>query len=307
MTESELKDFLSYFNSLRSSFEDELPRLIQSTSLAQAPEPLQEAVHYSLFSGGKRIRACILLELSNLKKVRRPQALCTAAALECLHTYSLVHDDLPAMDNDDLRRGKPSSHKKYNEATAILVGDALHSLSFELLSKPEPPSTVINYFSEFAGSSGMVGGQFLDLNFNLNINQDTYTLAKKINEINFYKTGKLFQLSVGLPIQIAATHMANDPEDYNKLDLYHDWGKNLGLLFQLVDDLEDACTLEGEAEILNNTKPSSLNILHCMEKQEVLKEISILKNELKKTASDLFKNSLFLQKLPDYILRKSNI
>ena len=287
-----MTDFLSHFDSIRSYFEGKFKEIIQNTSLSKAPKSFQEAVYYSLFSGGKKIRACILLEVSKLKNINLVKAMYMAASIECLHAYSLVHDDLPAMDNDDFRRGKPSSHKKYNEATAILVGDALHTLSFELLAKAEVNSHIINYFSEFVGSSGMVGGQFLDLH------QNKTKLTKKIlTEINSYKTGKLFELSLGLPVQFAIQSKSRPDFHDQELNLYHNWGKNIGLIFQLVDDLE-------EEEIKNNSKNYSLNILHFIEKKEVIQEISNLKNELIQSTPMLFGESLFFKKLPDYLVSK---
>ncbi|HHB80692.1 MAG TPA: polyprenyl synthetase family protein, partial [Aliiroseovarius sp.] len=134
----------------------------------QGDGPVEQAMRYAS-SGGKGLRGFLVLESARLHGLDTAQALNAAAAIEAIHAYSLVHDDLPAMDDDDLRRGQPTVHVKWDEATAILVGDALQSLAFELLSEPFPGTTpavqvsLISTLSKAAGEGGMVGGQALDI------------------------------------------------------------------------------------------------------------------------------------------------
>lgn len=194
-----------------------------------------EAMRYSLFVGGKRVRPILCLAAARAvggDSVRDEQVLPIACALECIHTYSLIHDDLPAMDNDDLRRGKPTNHKMFGEAAAILAGDGLLTFAFELLSNPAYNQTaadtrlrVIFTIALAAGSLGMVGGQALDIaNENQEITFDT------LRAIHQSKTGALITASV---LSGALAAGANDTQ----LHALEEYGKNIGLTFQIVDDL----------------------------------------------------------------------
>ena len=222
-----MKAFLAFYESLKSSFEESFKNLIEQSSLKEAPPPFRRAVHYSLFAPAKRLRASLILEVGTIHKLDRKKSDLMASAMECLHTYSLVHDDLPSMDDDKFRRGQKSSHIKYDESTAILVGDSLQALSFELLAQAEPPYSVIADFAQAVGGAGMVGGQFMDLK------QDNIKMNMGIlNKINFLKTGRLFQMSVAMPLKFTDLHGEN-------LYAYENWGKALGHLFQITDDLEE--------------------------------------------------------------------
>ncbi len=192
---------------------------------------LHKAMSYSLSVGGKRLRPVFLVEISKILGVKYESALRSAAAVEFIHCYSLVHDDLPAMDDDDLRRGHNTCHKQFDDATAILVGDAFQSLAFEILSDkkthsdPEIRCQLINELSNASGAKGMVGGQMLDLeaeNKKLNL--------KEILFLQKLKTGELFRFSC-----IAGPILAGlkDLENFMK------FANNLGLAFQIKDDLLD--------------------------------------------------------------------
>ena len=195
------------------------------------------ALRYSLFVGGKRIRPILCLaaaEAVSEDPATRETLLPVACALECIHTYSLIHDDLPAMDNDDLRRGEPTNHKVYGEAAAILAGDGLLTFAFELLSKPgislsaERRLRIIQLIAQAAGSEGMVGGQFLDITHE---NRDyPFELLKTIHKS---KTGALIACS----ILSGAIGGGADSEQEQHL---REYGILLGLAFQIVDDLLDA-------------------------------------------------------------------
>ena len=212
-----------------------------------------------------------------------------ASAVECLHTYSLVHDDLPSMDDDKFRRGQKSSHIKYDEPTAILVGDSLQALSFELLVQAEPPYPVIADFAQAVGGAGMVGGQFMDLK------QDNIKMNMGIlNKINFLKTGRLFQMSVAMPLKF--TNLRGE-----SLYAYENWGKALGHLFQITDDLE-----EHKQESKQTKEDRSLSILDIISFDEALSMAYELQTTLSSQAKMLFPKSVFLQSMPLFVLSRAS-
>ncbi|WP_417449688.1 polyprenyl synthetase family protein [Kordiimonas sp.] len=196
-----------------------------------------EAMRYSVFSGGKRLRPFLVLASAELFGVDRTQALRVAAAIECIHCFSLVHDDLPAMDDDDLRRGQPTVHKAFDEATAILAGDALQSLAFEILSSEETHSdpfvrlTLVNELARASGHHGMVGGQIIDLT------ADRYDMDENfIHRLQQMKTGALisFSAEAGAIMGHASKAARASIQGY---------ARDLGIAFQIADDLLD---VEGE-------------------------------------------------------------
>ncbi len=222
----------------------ELERILEEYYFEKkVPAELTEAMRYSLMNGGKRIRPCLVLEAykmwtsdegaeQNLKK-----AITLAAAIELVHTYSLIHDDLPCMDNDDFRRGKPTSHKVYGEAMAVLAGDALLTLAFEVIAK-SPDLTdkekvcALNILSAHSGRNGMIGGQVLDML------GEKQRLPKELHEkMNSLKTGHLFRASV-----LLGSH-ALGASEYYWLNL-KEYAGSIGMAFQVIDDLLD----DGEEE-----------------------------------------------------------
>jgi geranylgeranyl diphosphate synthase, type II len=199
------------------------------------PVSLHEAMRYSVFAGGKRIRPILMIAACEAVGGRVEQVLPAACAIEMIHTYSLIHDDLPAMDNDDFRRGRPTNHKVYGEATAILAGDALLTEAFILLSSPamfpdcssDVVPKVVNLLSRAAGSQGMVGGQVVDME----------SEGKKINfptleYIHTHKTGALLLAAV----QCGGLIGGADEAEYRHLSRY---GEASGLAFQVADDILD--------------------------------------------------------------------
>ena len=296
-----MKDFFAHYQALKLSFEKKFQKIIKKSSLGKAPPSFQDAVYYSLFTGGKRIRAVLILEISRLYSLKPHIAILLAGAIECLHAYSLVHDDLPAMDDDDFRRGKQSSHKRYDEATAILVGDSLQTLSFELLAESGCPSNVVHYFSQAVGGSGMVGGQFMDIQKNrkkMNI--------KMLNHINFLKTGKLFQISTSLPLHfIHAQNIQNTKAskniDKSLIQACENWGKDLGLLFQIMDDLEEEINKETGVHLMGDR---SLNILDITSSEETWTIAKRIKKKLLKESECLFPESTFLKNIPSFVFSR---
>ena len=202
---------------------------------------LLEAMRYSSLSGGKRVRPFLVVATSDLFGVARSRSLRAAAAIEMIHCYSLIHDDLPAMDNDDLRRGMPTLHIKFDEATAILTGDALLTKAFEVLASPETHSDgtvradLCLAFAKASGDRGMVGGQMLDL---VAEDKDLDLDVPAVTRLQRMKTGELISVSCEAGCLLGSA----SPEANDLLKAYsHD----IGLAFQIADDLLD---VEGSAE-----------------------------------------------------------
>jgi len=192
--------------------------------VSEKPQILHKAMRYSVFPGGKRIRPIIVLEACKTCGGKNHDALAAACAVELIHTYSLIHDDLPSMDDDDFRRGKPSCHKKFGEANAILAGDALLTLAFNILADDLAPKIAvraIRELSEAAGTHGMVGGQVLDI-----------AKYKNIAIINRLKTAKLFEAAAKIGAICAGA-------SEKKIKAMAGYGANIGMAFQLADDLTD--------------------------------------------------------------------
>jgi len=197
-----------------------------------APAVLLQAMRYGVFNGGKRIRPTLTYLAAEVLSVPLDQVDQIAAAIEFMHAYSLIHDDLPAMDDDDLRRGQPSCHIKFDEATAILAGDALQALAFDIVARDENLSSAVRVLllaelARASGASGMVGGQAIDLA------SEQHTIKGHLLEtMHQKKTGELIALSV----RAAAVINGNDPETVAAMS---DFGFTLGLAFQVRDDILD--------------------------------------------------------------------
>ena len=188
---------------------------------------------YGLFSGGKKIRSKILFDIGSLFETNYKSLIIIGSAIECIHAYSLIHDDLPCMDNDSIRRGKPSTHIKFGESTAVLAGNSLLTMAFEILSHkdlnvPEKIKiNLINKISESSGHLGIAGGQYLDLSF-----EHKKVSRKKIIEMEIKKTGKLFSFCCTAPLILK-----NKSE--KEIKRFENIGAKIGLLFQVADDLID--------------------------------------------------------------------
>ena len=188
---------------------------------------------YGLFSGGKKIRSKILIDIGNIFKLNYRSLIIIGSAVECIHAYSLIHDDLPCMDNDTIRRGKPSTHIKFGESTAVLAGNSLLTMAFEILSHKDlkvsekTKVNLINKISESSGHFGIAGGQYLDLSF-----EHKKISKKRIIEMEVKKTGKLFSFCCGAPLIIKK-------KNEKEIKKFENIGADIGLLFQLADDLID--------------------------------------------------------------------
>jgi len=193
---------------------------------------LEEAMRYSLLAGGKRIRPVLALATARAAGADPARVLPLAAALELIHTYSLIHDDLPAMDDDDLRRGRPTCHMAFGENVAILAGDGLYAEAFHLvLTRQEgEPAAVLAALGELAaatGVNGMVGGQYLD------VTERAPADAEGLRTVHVLKTGKLIAASVLCPLRLV---LASEPA---RIDAFRGFASELGVLFQIVDDILD--------------------------------------------------------------------
>lgn len=214
----------------------------------KAPGPLKDAMLYSLQAGGKRIRPLYTLAVLKELEIQNDDAIIVASTIEMIHTYSLIHDDLPAMDNDDLRRGKPTNHIVFGEALAILAGDALVTIAFGIIARlqnisPELKIGLIDKLSSSAGAEGMVGGQVLDM-----LGEGQSLTLKQLEEIHVNKTGALLSYSI-----LAGAIIANAPEEI--MSALEKYAFHIGLAFQIQDDILD---IEGTSEQLGKTAGKDL-------------------------------------------------
>ena len=206
-----------------------LKRFIKYQKKTDLITPMQ----YGLFSGGKKIRSKILTDVGSLFKLDYKSLIIIGSAVECIHAYSLIHDDLPCMDNDSIRRGKPSTHVKFGESTAVLAGNSLLILAFEILShknlnlSERTKINLINKISESSGHLGVAGGQYLDLSY-----EHKKISKRKIIEMEIKKTGKLFSFCCAVPLIIKN-------KSINEIKKFENIGADIGLLFQVADDLID--------------------------------------------------------------------
>tara|TARA_B100000963_G_scaffold68140_1_gene56412 strand:+ start:2311 stop:3183 length:873 start_codon:yes stop_codon:yes gene_type:complete len=190
-------------------------------------------MQYGLFSGGKKIRSKILIDIGSLFNLNYQSLIIVGSAVECIHAYSLIHDDLPCMDNDNIRRGKPSTHIKFGESTAVLAGNSLLTMAFEILSHEGLNITekikidLINKISQCSGHLGVAGGQYLDLSY-----EHKKVSKNKIIEMEIKKTGKLFSFCCVAPLIMKK-------RGKKEISLFETIGSNIGLLFQVADDLID--------------------------------------------------------------------
>lgn len=268
----------------------------------QPSENLASSMRYSLLLGGKRIRPVLTLATCELFDQSANVALPAACALEMIHTYSLIHDDLPSMDDDDLRRGKPTNHKVFGEAVAILAGDGLLTEAFTCLSDPhwtipdQQKIKIVRTISDAAGAMGMVGGQALDLEF-----EGKDCNERELEAIHIHKTGRLITASL-----VAGGHAGQaDAEQINKLEQI---GKKIGLAFQIADDVLDltATTEElgknakSDLKKKKSTYPSLIGLERSKEKAQLLLDESI------QLLSTFGVKSWFLKELAELIVHRKS-
>jgi len=226
-------DCTNYLLNRKQMVDAELERLLSQAD--QTPPVLHEAIRYCLFAGGKRLRPVLAIAAAEALGSQPEAVLCEACALELLHTYTLIHDDLPSMDNDDMRRGKPTAHTVYGEALAILAGDALQAEAFAVLASstrhtPAALIQVIHLLAEACGPRGIVGGQVVDL-----LSEGKPVTRETLEYIHSHKTGCLITASVMLGALLART----DRTPPTQLTALQTYGTAIGLAFQITDDILD--------------------------------------------------------------------
>ena len=253
---------------------------------------------YSIFSGGKRFRSAIIVNTGKIFNIDYRKLIIIGAAIECVHSYSLIHDDLPAMDNDDLRRGKLAVHKKFNEFTAILAGNSLLTLAFEILSsknlklRSNIKNELITSLANCTGFSGLADGQYFDLTF-----ENKKISKKKIIDIQYNKTGKLFAFCCECA-GIIKEHNIKKRKNLNSI------GLDIGLLFQIADDLID---FKGDSRIVGKPtkrdkkkgKPTLVNLLGYT---ETLSIANNLKNKIDEKIKNYGNKSQDLLQSVEFIL-----
>ena len=286
-------DFLSYYAKIT---EDALKEYTKTADLPQ--KRLYDAMNYSLFAGGKRLRPMIMLMTAKMLKTPLERVIPFACAMEMIHTYSLIHDDLPAMDNDDLRRGKPTNHKVFGEAEAILAGDALLTKAFEIVSGYDAEGVdgtavlrAINVLAKSAGADGMVGGQDIDMGGDLSD-------LEKLKFMHSLKTGAIIRASGVIGAILTG---ASDAE----IKAIDEYCYNLGIAFQIQDDILDVL---GNEETLGKTIGSdadnnkSTYVTLCgIDKAQRLQEEYI---EKAKASLDIFDNAEELLSLADLLVNR---
>ena len=274
-----------------------LKKFIKKQKKSKLIIPMQ----YGLFSGGKKIRSKILIDIGSLFKINYKSLIIIGSAVECIHSYSLIHDDLPCMDNDTIRRGKPSTHIKFNESTAVLAGNSLLTMAFEILSHKElnlsekTKINLINKISESSGHLGIAGGQYLDLSY-----EHKRVSRKEVIDMEVKKTGKLFSFCCVAPLII---------KNKNKKEIkkFENIGADIGLLFQVADDLIDyrgSLSIAGKKTGKDKKKGKATLISLLGPKNTIIyanKLIMKINRKLKKYG----KNSQNLSKTLNYILNRN--
>ena len=266
----------------------------------QKKTELVPAMKYGLFPGGKKIRSKILLDFGSLFKIEHKILIVIGAAVECIHAYSLIHDDLPCMDNDNLRRGKPSTHIEFGESTAVLAGNSLLTMAFEILTSSslkvneKTKVDLVQKLSETSGHLGIAGGQYLDLSF-----EKKKISKNKIIDMEIKKTGKLFSFCCAAPAIIK--------KKKNKdIKFFENIGANIGLLFQIADDLID---LKGSSKIAGkitgkDKKKGKATLISLLGYQNAIKYSDKIKSKIIKDLNKRGLNSNNLNETLNYILTR---
>ena len=261
---------------------------------------LSQAMKYGVFSGGKRFRSTIIVNTGKIFNISYKKLIALGAAVECIHSYSLIHDDLPSMDDDDYRRGKMSTHKKFNEFTAILTGNSLLTLAFEILSSenlkfsPKIKNELIKSLAIYSGHSGLAEGQYFDLTY-----ENKKISKKKIIKMQENKTGKLFAFcceSAGIIKGL----------NYEKRNILKKIGLDIGLLFQITDDLID---YKGDSKIAGKlTRKDKMKgkqtLVNFMGYKKTLIFASNLKNKINARIKKYGNKSIDLLESVEFILNR---
>ena len=287
---------MSEFESLLGSYQKRINQKLEGL-LPSDDSILSEAMRYSVLNGGKRLRPILVYLSSELGEANHDSIDTLAGSIELIHCYSLIHDDLPSMDDDDLRRGNPTTHKKFDEATAILAGDALQPLAFELISNLDTSDsnkiTIVNCLANACGYSGMVGGQIKD------IHSKEINTVQNLDIMHSQKTGRLIQAS----LETSAILSGLDQKDIEALNKY---GEKIGLAFQIQDDIidiESPSSISGkdQGSDINKNKITYPSIVGLEESRTRARELA---SEAKEILHLSHKNADNLHKLADYIVQR---
>ena len=258
------------------------------------------AMKYSLFPGGKKIRSKILIDIGSLLSIDYKTLITIGSAVECIHAYTLIHDDLPCMDDDKIRRGKPSTHIKFGESTAILAGNSLQTMACEILANPNLKITekikvnLIKKLSECSGHLGVAGGQYLDLSY-----EKKKISKKKIIEMEIKKTGKLFSFCCAAPAIIKK-------KNNHEVNFFEKIGANIGLLFQIADDLID---FKGDSKIAGkktgkDQKKGKATLISLLGYKNAVKYCNKIIFDINKSLRKYGPNSKNIRETLDYILNR---
>ena len=265
----------------------------------QKKTDLIKPIKYGLFPGGKKIRSKLIIDVGKIFKIRYQNLIRLSAAVECIHSYSLIHDDLPCMDNDNLRRGKLSTHKKFGEATAILAGNSLLTLAFEILSEfnfkveNKTKNILVNLLAKCSGHSGIAGGQFSDLSF-----EKKKVSSRKIVEMQIKKTGELFSFCCVAPVIMS--------KKYNYIKKFEKLGLDIGLLFQIADDLIDYTgnSIKAGKKTKKDFKKGKANLINLLGYKNTIKYGNKLKLDIFKKLDIFNDKAKELKSTISYILER---
>ena len=267
----------------------------------QGNSKLVPAIKYSLFPGGKKIRSKILIDTGSLLSINYKTLIIIGAAVECIHAYSLIHDDLPCMDDDKVRRGKPSTHVKFGESTAVLAGNSLQTMACEILASPSlkiKEKTKINLvkkLSECSGHLGIAGGQYLDLSY-----EKKKISKNKIIEMEKKKTGKLFSFCCAAPAIIKN-------KSNKEIKFFENIGLNIGLLFQISDDLIDfrGDSKKAGKKTGKDQKKGKATLISLLGHRNAIKYCDKIIFDINKNLKKYGSNSKKINKTLDYILYRN--
>ena len=257
-------------------------------------------MHYSLTAGGKRIRPMLVLEFCRISGGDTEKALPVACAIEMLHTYSLIHDDLPCMDNDDLRRGKPTNHVVYGECTATLAGDALQAEAFGTIARSslsaEARANCIEILADAVGSDGMCAGQYLDM-----IGESKILSEDELDDINSRKTGALLIAACRMGVAAAGGSEA-------MLEAAEQYGACVGAAFQIRDDILDVISTSEELgkPVGSDSEEHKNTYMALLGEDKCMKMIEKLTDQAKKALSGAFEDTKFLGELADSMVTRKN-
>ncbi len=294
-----MSNFLDTYNRTKQEFEKNLQEYLESFD--NFPK-LDEAMKYSLNAGGKRLRPVLMIECAKILGLEQDKVMPLAIAVEMIHTYSLIHDDLPSMDNDTLRRGKPTNHVVFGEDMAVLAGDGLLNMAFETALNGTPKDNCENYLAAArhlfasAGAAGMVGGQAIDI-----ANTGNFQSLEGLETMHSKKTGALFMSACLCPALILGA-------DSDIMSCLHDFAANMGLLFQVKDDILDVIgSQEAMGKTLGkdaaNNKSTFISLMGLEESIVYSKELA---EKARKPLECFGERGMFLSELITYFLERTN-